>query len=200
MPSLTTLTTKALHLEALLNVRRYVWFLTKQEIQMTPLLCWINTTQYRGLALQPGVDSPSTDTTQSGLHLYQQGLSLVENILASYKYNAGGNESYSKNVKIASKNHLITCQSHPYDSSKDFLSRFLLEFRGYYYRSSISHFNIREYNKVRRRTLIRESILRSCGFISLSQNVRIIRVLGMVIRRMGGYEWHSPTFYTFLRF
>ena len=107
MPNLTTITIKALQLEALQTVRHYASKqykdLFKQKEQMTTILRGLNNSTHRGRSLHTGaLSDDNNDTTTHGQSYFQQRASLAESTTSCYNNN-NSNDTHvykSKDTKV----------------------------------------------------------------------------------------------------
>jgi len=149
MPNLTTLTTKALQLDALRYMRHHASKcfneLVKQKDQMTALFRSINPSHNRGSSLNMSAISENSgeDTTHGELY-FQQGPSLAESTMQRYNGNNGSSNSTSVNNQVATRKHPTTGLQHPYDQERDYLSRFPLGFKGCYNCGETTHFRTQD--------------------------------------------------------
>ena len=132
MPDVSTLTTKALQLDALRTVRSQASAsyreIQKENIKMTILLRKLNLTQNRGSDLAThGNHGNLKDYSMHGQNYYQQGPSQAENTLRRYNGGRDNNNVRNRFENITSGNvethtHPSTGIQHPYEKERDVLS------------------------------------------------------------------------------
>ena len=132
MPELTTLSTKALQIEALRLVRTCAvasyQSMLKQEDKISSLIRSLHSNNSRGTQSR---QFGSSNVINSGIpahghSLFQQGPSLAEQTLS--KYNGGSNNLPQPNIET--RIHPKTGLPHPYTPSTGYLSEYPLGFKG----------------------------------------------------------------------
>ena len=153
MPDLTTLTTKALQLEALRSVRteasKSFKSLSKQKDLMSKLLRSLHPSHSRSSNMffgsnreHPLDDSRTEDNGQ--MLQYQNGQSPAESTIRRYSSNMANNFDDKNEAKVPTKLCEKTGLQHPYDKETNYISRFPVGFRGCFNCGATDHFSTRD--------------------------------------------------------
>ena len=143
MPDLTKLTTKALQINALREIRQHAStsfkILNKRKDTLKELLREMNPTRNRGTNLGThGYCEPDTASSGSSL-AYQQGGSIAEQTIS--QYSQGSSRTAGKPVET--RKHPETGLEHPFDKDHNYLSRFPVDFKGCFNCGQTDHFSTR---------------------------------------------------------
>ena len=148
MPDLTTLTTKALQLGALRDVRNQATKsfknLAKQKDLMTKMFNSLQSSHTRGsMNFQSGVNFPHNSTDYGSNLQYQQSQSSAESTIRRYNDDRVPNQ-YRSGSKVETRLCQSTGKQHPYDRENNYISRFPLDFKGCFNCGKSDHFNTRD--------------------------------------------------------
>ena len=145
MPDLTTLTSKALQLEALRSVRNQATksfkVLKKQKDLMSKMLRSLQTgNRGENLFLQSDRNVPHNSIEYGSSLQFQQSQSSAEFTMSKYDNGKQQYQGRNNGTKVETRLCRDTGLQHPYDKENDYLSRFPEGFRGCFNCGKTDHF------------------------------------------------------------